>query len=100
MASDELINSWKKTTEHLLDARSHLSEAAEGICLDEIKEFQEYLDHNELELALDALEDIFYKCEQFESLKVMELLVLAAANMGLQEHVEKYNAYLSKKRGW
>ncbi|TXT32387.1 MAG: Uncharacterized protein FD131_379 [Rhodocyclaceae bacterium] len=99
MASDDLLNSWKRTEGFLLDARTHLSEAAEGICADEIQDFLGYLEHNELELALDALEDAFNKSE-FESWRVLELLALAAASMGLTDRQEKYDRTLTKARGW
>jgi hypothetical protein len=98
MPPKALIESWKKTTAYLIDARSHLSEAAEGICADEIHEFQEYLEHNELELALDALEKA-YKKSGMEGLKVVELLALAAANMGLSDRVRGFDEYLSKAGG-
>ena len=97
MPSDTLINSWKKTEGFLLDARCHLSEAAEGICADEISEFVEYIEHNELELALD---DIFAKSSAFESWRVLELMALAAASMGLTDRQEEYDKTLSKARGW
>ncbi len=99
MPSDELINSWKRTERFLLDARAHLSEAAEGICADEIREFAEYIEHNELELALDALEEAFTK-SQGESWHVMELMALAAASMGLAERQMRYDRTLSDARGW
>jgi hypothetical protein len=99
MASDELMKSWKRTEGFLLDARSHLSEAAEGICRDEIHEFEEYLQHNELELALDMLEEAFEK-SGIESWRVLELMALAAASMGLFERQRRYDDKLSKARGW
>jgi len=98
MPSQALIESWKRTTAYLLDARAQLSEAAEGICADEIHQFQEYLEHNELQLALDTLEEA---CEKsgMESLRVIELLALAAANMGLSQRVQRFDEHLSKIRG-
>jgi hypothetical protein len=98
MPSKALIESWKKTTAYLLDARANLSEAAEGICAEEIQQFQEYLEHNELGLALDCLEEA---CEKsgMESLRVSELLALAAANMGLSQRVQKLDEHISKIRG-
>lgn len=99
MASDELINSCKRTEGFLLDARAHLSEAAEAICADEIQDFTEYLEHNELELALNALEDAFIKSE-FESWRVLELLAFAAASMGLVDRQTHYDNILSQERGW
>jgi hypothetical protein len=32
VTSEELLRSWKRTEDFLRDARSHFSEAAEGIC--------------------------------------------------------------------
>ena len=79
MANDDLLKSWKRTEGFLRDARSHLSEAAEGICEDEIHEFECYLRQNELELALDMLDQAVQKSE-LESWRVVELMALAAAN--------------------
>lgn len=98
MASKELLDSWKKTTAFLLDARNHLSETAEGVCADEITEFEEFLEHNKLELALDALEAVFEK-SKVESLRVVELMALAAANMQLWNRVARFDSYLSNTRG-
>src|SRR5688572_23807090 len=97
MASKKPIGSWKRTTAFLLDARSHLSEAAEGICSDEIAEFEDFLAHNELELALDSLEAASGK-SGMESMRVTEL-ALAAASMGLLERVRRFDEHLSKTRG-
>ena len=73
MPSKEPIASWEKTSGHLLDARSHLSQAAEGICADEIHEFQEYLEYNELELALDSLEAACEKSPKTKSTRTAEI---------------------------
>src|SRR5215475_10355028 len=89
MASQELQDSWRKTSEFLREIRAHLSEAAEGVSADEIAEFEDYLSHNELELALDSLEAAVRKSPG-ESLHVFELMVSAAENMGLTEHAARY----------
>jgi len=99
MTSEELLRSWKRTEGYLRDARSHLSETAEGVCADEIHDFHRYLEHNELELALDALEAALKKWSG-ESLRVLELMALAAASMGLVERQTLYDEQLSKARGW
>lgn len=99
MTRDQLVQSWKRTEGYLRDARSHLSQAAEALCVDEIAAFNEYLDHNELELALDALESAFNRSRS-EPLRVLELLALAAASMGLTERQVLYDQRLSKARGW
>lgn len=98
MASDELIESWKRTEGFLLDARSHFSEAAEGVCSDELQAFSDYLAHNELELALDML-DVAIEKSRFESSRVLELMALAAASMGLGDRQQRYDDQLSKARG-
>jgi hypothetical protein len=95
MASQELQDSWRNTTEFLREARAHLSEAAEGVCADEIGEFEYYLSHNELELALDSLEAAVVKSPG-ESLHVFEFLISAADNMGLREHAARYRATVTK----
>jgi hypothetical protein len=99
MASDELMESWKRTEGFLLDARSHFSEAAEGICADELQEFNTYLEHNELELALDMLDAALEK-SGCESWRVLELMAMSAASMGLSNRQQRYDDQLSKARGW
>ena len=97
MASEELQESWRRTTAYLRDLRAHLSEAAEGICSDEIAKFEDYLDHNELELALDEVEAAVEK-SGLESSRVYELMVLAAEEMKLNRHGERYRETI--KRRW
>ena len=99
MTSNELMESWKRTKGFLLDARAHFSEAAEGVCCDELREFHSYLEHNELELALDMLDAAFEK-SGFESWRVLELMAMAAASMNLGNRQQLYDARLSKARGW
>lgn len=95
MASPELHDSWRRTTEFLRDARSHLSEAAEGICGDEIAEFEDYLNHNELELALDSLEAAVFK-SPCETLRLLDLLITAAESMGLEQHAARYRTEIER----
>jgi hypothetical protein len=99
MTSDELRISWERTKGFLLDARSHFSEVGEAECADEFHEFHKYLEHNELELALDAL-DTAFKRSEFEPWRALELMALAAASMGLVERQQRYDEQLSKARGW
>ena len=99
MASEELMRSWRRTEGFLRDARSHFSEAAEGICEEELREFEDFLNHNELELALDMLEAAFEK-SSFETGRVLELMALAAASMGLFERQQRYDRELTNSRGW
>src|SRR5215470_9148245 len=97
MASQELQDSWRKTTEFLREIRAHLSEAAEGVCAHEIAGFEDYLNHNELELALDSLEAAVRKSPG-ESLHVFELMVSAAENMGLTKHAARCRATIDSMR--
>jgi hypothetical protein len=99
MASSELMRSWKRTDGFLREARAHLSELAEGLCAGEIHEFEKYLEHNELELALDMLEVAFEKTG-VETWRVLELMALAAASMQMLERQQRYDAQLLKARGW
>jgi hypothetical protein len=99
MASDELINSWNRTEGYLRDARSHLSEIAEVTCADQVRSFESYMEHNELELALDTLEEVF-ETSGFEDWRVLELMALAAASMRLLERQRRYDGILSRARGW
>ena len=99
MTSNELMESWKCTEGFLLDARAHFSAAAEAVCCDELREFHSYLEHNELELALDMLDAAFQKSGT-ESWRVLELMAMAAANMRLADRQRQYDAQLSNARGW
>jgi hypothetical protein len=98
MATDELMESWKRTEGLLLDARSHFSEAAEAVCFDELQEFSNYLEHNELELALDML-DVAIEKSGFESSRILEFMALAAASMGLGDRQQRFDDQSSKGRG-
>ena len=44
VASEELMRSWRRTEGFLLDARSHFSEAAECICEEELREFEDFFE--------------------------------------------------------
>lgn len=76
--------SWERTTEHLLLARSLLA-VPEELLLD----FAEYLEHNELELALGELECVALEMGAPEGFwrKANE----AAQEMGLLDHARRYS---------
>jgi len=99
MASDDLFESRRRTEGFLRDARSNLSELAEALCDNEIRAFERNLLHNEFERALDML-DAAYDESGLEGSRVLELLALAAASMGLYERQHRYDDRLSKARGW
>jgi hypothetical protein len=54
MASPELLELWKKVTADLQRARSTLPSDAAGNAV--LQEYEEFLNHNELELSCDMLE--------------------------------------------
>ena len=99
MSKHDLLQSWERTTGILRDARATISEAGEAVCSDEISRFEDYLRHNELEFALDELDAAFNK-SGLESLRVLELLALASASMGMTERQRQYDARLSEAPGW
>jgi hypothetical protein len=57
MASPELIKQWKATATLLQRARDAVQYSSEEV-VKLRKEFDEWLQHNELELALDTLQEI------------------------------------------
>ena len=99
MASPELPASWRRTEAYLRDARAHLSEADEGLYADGIDEAEGYLEQNELGLAFDVLNDIAV-LSGFAPARVLELLALAAASMGMLEKQRALDESLTKLRGW
>lgn len=95
MTTRELRESWKRTEAFLLNAEKHLPEKAKEVHADAVKKFHEYLSHNELELALDMLDAAIEEFEQ-NSLKAIEFMAKAAANMELLERQQSYDEQLSK----
>ena len=97
--SHDFNSAWRRTSEYLCEARTNLSEAAEGVCEDEIVQFEEFLGHNELELALDAIEAAFKKGDD-GNWRVLELMAKAALSMQLVERQRQYDEWLTLARGW
>ncbi len=98
MVSEERLKSWQRTREFLHDARSHFTQAAESKCSDRFRDFDEYLQHNELELALDMLDSAFRRSQQ-ESCRVLKSLAFVAANMGLVDRQREYDRLISAVTG-
>ena len=98
MASKNLEESWKHTAGLLLDARSRLSQSAESEFSSDIAQFHEFIDHNELELALDTLDGI-YTDSQRESHDILELLARAAKSIGLLNRHHDFISALARARG-
>ena len=99
MATPELKRSWVRTEAFLRDALAHLSHITQAEFANGIAEVEEFLEHNELGLAFDTLESIANE-SQWESQRVLELLALAAASMGLRDRQHILDEKLSKLKGW
>lgn len=94
-----LRSSWSKTSEYLREARANISEAAEGVCAGEIAEFEQFMEHNELELALNAIEAAFSKGDA-ANWRVLEYMAMAALSVGLVDRQQMYDHQLTEARGW
>lgn len=90
-----LEESWNITRRHLQAARSLLpSNLEENTEFGILQKFDEWLDHNELELALDELEGLG-ELNDCTTAYWKELLD-AAENMKLEKQGAKYKAKLKK----
>jgi hypothetical protein len=93
----ELERSWAITREHLAEAKAALLSALprpEGSAM--FAAYEDYLDHNELELALDELESI---AENVKANAIFWRDALSAAeSMGLVRHAERYRHQLQERR--
>jgi hypothetical protein len=93
MASPELWKSWKVTEAHLRHARKRLSqplkEKQENF-QNLLRFYENYLEHNELELALDVLEELgqLTSCQG----SFWRDLERAAATMGLTHKASQLHA--------
>jgi hypothetical protein len=99
LATPEHQQSWKRTEGYLRDARSNLLQIAEAEFSGDIQTFEELLEHNELGLAFDTLEAIARE-SAWESLRIFELLALAAASMDMAERQRSLDLEITKLRGW
>ena len=86
MASPELIELWNKIDADLRRARGTLPPEADAY--DAVREYQEYLEHNELELACDLLET--YAEEHPVSREFWLALRDASAKMQLHDRATRY----------
>lgn len=92
MASKELQALWARIEADLRRARSFLPADADSDGV--LSEYQEFLEHNELELACDTLEQ--YAEERLVEAAFWLALRDAAAKMSLQERVNQYEARASR----
>ncbi|MBA3426895.1 MAG: hypothetical protein ACR2HO_12895 [Rubrobacteraceae bacterium] len=88
--------SWRRIRFHLGKARNLLPlTTREDIETGSLDRFENWLGHNELELALDELEGLgeLNTC----SSQFWRELLRAARNMGLREHSSRYEAKLDQR---
>lgn len=80
---------WRVTCKWLRKAEAAIrQECEESVISHWLAEFEDFLDHNELECALNMLEEA---CEQFTpSADVWGLMAEAASSMKLLEHTELF----------
>jgi hypothetical protein len=83
MASPELLRRWEKVRARLDEARAYLLAG-------EAEQVQEWLDHNELGLALDDLETV--GLEATRQLEFWEAMASAAALMEMPDRAAQLRA--------
>jgi hypothetical protein len=87
MAGSELLEQWRITEGWLREARLRIaanSDSAE----DNLNNFEEYLSHNELELALDELAEVAMHSPQGH--RFWDSMVQAAVSMKLDERSKAF----------
>lgn len=88
-AMASLEESWSVTIKHLTAGRALLPQE---MFFEEAREFDkeyaEYLDHNELELAMNVLDDLGLLCGAPN--EFWHHLATAASNMGLADDAERF----------
>ena len=80
MASPERIQSWARTEALLREARAALPGEVAVTFREDLEQFEEFLEHNELGLALDCLEGIVEEAD-CATPSLTHPLRLAGANM-------------------
>lgn len=93
---DELERKWKITIAILSEARALACEC-QGVGK-YIAEYDEYLDHNELELALDMLEEAAIEAKGIPQKEVWIKLREAAESMGLDNRFEFYDQQIENSK--
>ncbi|MEP4931735.1 hypothetical protein [Haloferula sp.] len=89
--------SWKRTQVHLNDARSELpKDPAPGSEAGSASGFQEFLEHNELELALDELEGM--STTNPTTTHFWFSLRAAASEMELERYRDRYSRVLDRNQ--
>jgi len=81
MTSTELMKSWARSEALLRQARAALPAGVERDFRANLEQFEKFLSHNELGLALDTLEEVVDEPGSATA-DVNEPLIAAAQNMG------------------
>lgn len=92
MASQDPGPSWAITSRHLIASKGHLPSSLPNEALDALQQMDEFLSHNELELALEEAEFLGNLCHSPPAFWAE--LQLAAENMGLSEASSRFAARL------
>ena len=87
MNRGDLERSWDITRRHLARARAELGRVS-GVAQYAASEFEDYLNHNELELAMDLLEAA--GDGNASTAEFWRALSQAAANMGLHDRADHF----------
>lgn len=98
MATPEMIQSWTITRSHLEKAKALLDLSVNSEHSGSLSQFDEFLIHNELGLAFEWLESIAVE-SQWNSIKLLEVLKLAADNMSLFERANVLNRRINELSG-
>jgi hypothetical protein len=98
MATLELIETWERTERYLMTARGLLRADVESAYRDDLAEFADFLNHNELGLAFDYLTSIVREA-QWDSIPILDALSLAAQNMKLAEDESELLTRIGALRG-
>lgn len=93
MSKSELEKIWRIVRQHLNSAHGLLSPEIANNNSSRLELYNEMLEHNELELALDQLEEIGE--ENICSREFWMLLKLAASTMGLDNRADYYTQKLT-----
>jgi predicted Zn-dependent protease len=83
---EELTRSWEITRGHLAEARAALVDPRSDDSA--LREYEDYLGHNELELAMDCLMEAGEVCKATP--EFWQALARAAANMGLHDRADEF----------
>lgn len=97
MPSEELLKSWAVTKDHLKAARNSLTLLSDSENTEPyshfIGEFESYFEYNELELALDMLEEASHYTHP--QVGFWQNMVLAAENMELTLRAARFRKHIN-----